>query len=229
MLNSTQPSLCRRRTINFKYYLFLALCLGQMSSLNAQGYMPGWWPKMPPPKVHNYDICFPADVSSNTCKAPANIPGVQMIELGDDKLAVNITDKIYRTDADACYKIYRTYTVMNWELYNERCQLDPMSNPVIIDRDAPDFDWVYGEGVCVLVRNNTAYLSHDRVISSDDRKIELSPICLDNGGFHYRAFMYTQIIKVYDDVRPVVTVPVLPKFQQTGTPQRCHRGDLQGH
>ena len=214
MLNSTQPSLRRRKTIGFKYYLFLALCLGQLPLLNAQGgYMPGWWPKMPPPKVHNYDICFPADVSSNTCKTPSNIPGVQMIELGDDKLAVNITDKIYRTDADACYKIFRTYTVMNWELYNERCQLDPMSNPVVIDRDAPDFDWVYGEGVCVLVRNNTAYLSHDRVISSDDRKIELSPICLDNGGFHYRAFMYTQVIKVYDDVRPVVTVPVLPKFQ----------------
>ena len=213
MLNSTQPSLRRRKAINFKYCLFLALCLSQISILHAQWQMPGWWPKMPPPKIHEYDICFPADVESNTCVAPTNIPGVQLVELGNDKLAVNISDKLYRTGSDACYKIFRTYTVMNWELYNERCQLDPMSNPVVIDRDAPDFDGKLGEGVCVLVRANVAYLSHDRVIDDDDVKINLSPVCLENGGFHYRAFMYTQVIKVYDDVRPVVTVPSLPKFQ----------------
>lgn len=210
MYNSTQPSLYGRKTI-LKYYLFLALCVGQFSWLNAQGYMPGWW-KMPQPKVHSYDICFPADVVSNSCVAPSNIPGAQMIELGDDKLAINVTDKIYRTDSESCYKIFRTYTVINWELYNERCQLDPMSNPVIIDRDAPDFDGVYGEGVCVLVRSNIAYLSHDRVISADDKKIDLTPLCLENGGFHFRGFMYTQVIKVFDQVRPVVNVPTLPKF-----------------
>lgn len=211
MLNSTTPSLRKRNAINASQLLLLAICFGQFTCLQAQ-VKKNWWTNMPPPKVHSYDICFPADVLSNTCVAPTNIPGVQAIELGDDKLAVNVTDKIYRTSADACYKIFRTYTVMNWELYNEKCQLDPMANPVIVDRDEPVLDGNYGEGVCVLVRGNEAYFSSDRVISSDDRKITLSPICLDNGGFHYRAFMYTQVIKVYDDVRPVVTVPTLPKF-----------------
>lgn len=213
MYNSTQPSLSGRKTMNFKYYLFLALCLGHFSLLYGQGgYTPGWW-KKPPPKDHRYDICFPADVMSNSCIAPNNIPGVEMIELGQDKLAVNVTDKIYRTDSESCYKIFRTYTVINWELYNERCQLDPMSNPVIVDRDAPDYDGIGGEGVCVLVRRDTAWFSHDRIISKDDQKVVLSPTCKDNGGFHFRGFMYTQIIKVFDQVGPTVIVPTLPKFQ----------------
>ncbi|MBK9492589.1 MAG: hypothetical protein IPO07_30285 [Haliscomenobacter sp.] len=72
---------------------------------------------------HEYDICFPKDVSTD-CKTPV-IDTVVTDELGCDILAVNIADKRYDASDDECYKIFRTYTVINWCAYDDRCG-DPM-------------------------------------------------------------------------------------------------------
>jgi hypothetical protein len=192
--------------------LLTLFCLLPFSSF-AQHWGP--WPPKPQPKprkVINYDICFPKDVITNSCGKTPDIPSVFMDENGDDRLAVNITDKIYRTSSSDCYKIFRTYTVMNWTLYSKWCQLDPMSDPYIVDREQPLYEHKSGDGVCVLVRENKAYFSKDTKISTDDYEVNLRPLCDSNGGFHFKAFMYTQVIKVQDNIAPVVNVPTLKHF-----------------
>ncbi len=168
--------------------------------------------------VPAYDICFPADEISNNCVKPA-VKDIYLDEINEDILAVNVTDKVYNTGFEGCYKVFRTYTVINWKLYNEKCQLDPMSNPVVINRYNPKTG-NSGEGICVMVRGNTAFLSEDQTFDliedgnegEEDEILELYPTCRANGGWHFRGFMYTQIIKVYDDEPPVIEKPAAQTF-----------------
>nr|WP_290938399.1 hypothetical protein [Haliscomenobacter sp.] len=82
--------------------------------------------------IHEYDICFPKDVSSD-CKTPI-IDTVLTDELGCDILAVNVVDKRYDASDDECYKIFRTYTVINWCAYDDRCG-DPMAEEPVCGRE----------------------------------------------------------------------------------------------
>lgn len=47
-------------------------------------------------------------------------------ELGCDNLVVSVRDKRYESDGEACYKIFRTYDVINW------CEYDGISDPIIV-------------------------------------------------------------------------------------------------
>jgi hypothetical protein len=197
-----------------KHISFLGLFLFSLFGNHLLGQIvmdpndPEWMKK--PKYVPAYNICFPADAVSNNCTKPP-IKDIYLDEINEDILAVNVTDKVYNTDFDGCYKIFRTYTVINWKLYNEKCQLDPMSSPVVIDRYNYKTN-LSGGGICVLVRGNTAYLSDDQTIDDEDKVLGLYPTCWANGGWHYRGFMYTQIIKVYDDVPPVIEKPASVVF-----------------
>ncbi len=162
--------------------------------------------------VHEYNICFPKDISTD-CKTPI-IDTVITDELGCDILAVNVHDKRYDASDDECYKIFRTYSVINWCTYDDRCG-DPLlqTNVSIIDRAVFGN---YGKApIYVLVRdrkNNRRdgieefWVSKDLVAgNADDIDFtEEVPYCEVAGEF-YHSFIYTQIIKVYDDTRPVVT------------------------
>ncbi|MBK8880720.1 MAG: hypothetical protein IPN74_20095 [Haliscomenobacter sp.] len=58
-----------------------------------------------------------------------------------------------RTDC-GCYKIFRTFTVINWCQYDERCG-EPMQWAVVVPRDPNNngTNWNDGGGVNVLVRD----------------------------------------------------------------------------
>ncbi len=160
--------------------------------------------------VREYNICFPKDISAD-CKTPI-IDTVIVDELGCDILAVNVTDKRYDASDDECYKIFRTYTVINWCAYDDRCG-DPMaaSNVYVVDRATFGN---YGKApLYVLVRDRLDnkrdgieefYLSKDLIHANAD-DISFNPPFCDVSGDHHHSFMYTQIIKVYDEERPVVT------------------------
>ncbi|MBK9491470.1 MAG: hypothetical protein IPO07_23800 [Haliscomenobacter sp.] len=74
--------------------------------------------------VHEYDIKFPADAITD-CKTPV-VDTVITDELGCDILSVNIAEKRYDASGDECYKIFRTYTVINWCTFEDSCG-DPMA------------------------------------------------------------------------------------------------------
>jgi large repetitive protein len=175
---------------------------------------------------HNYNITFPKDAITN-CKQPI-VDTVIVDELDCDILAVNVLDKRYDASNDECYKIFRTYTVINWCTFSDECAdaadlgdgSSDHTNAYVVDRGTFGN---YGKAALnVLVRdkgrNNPnvggeIYLSKDLKVdttgnpNTDDVKStfydELS-LC-DETGDYYQVFQYTQIIKVYDDLRPIVT------------------------
>ncbi|MDX2071462.1 MAG: GEVED domain-containing protein [Haliscomenobacter sp.] len=203
--------------------------------------------------VREYNICFPKDVDQRDCKVPV-IDTAVVSELGCDILAVNVSDKRYDASDDECYKIFRTYTVINWCAYDDNCG-DPMTEGSVFVVDRALFDNFGKERLYVLVRDADRDLDEEFYLSknlttneplSNDRKsgdyhvfgdadwngdtdgsgyksTDYSsfagrevrmPDCDQafNGnpyglpvGEYYHSFMYTQIIKVYDEVKPVVT------------------------
>jgi hypothetical protein len=167
--------------------------------------------------VREYNIIFPKDASFD-CKTPI-VDTLIKDELGCDLLAVNVSDKRYDASDDECYKIFRTYTVINWCAYSDECG-DPMAegNVYVVDRGTFEN---YGKApLYVLVRDANRdqteefYLSKD-LVPNNTGDIKFTPPYCANAfsnnpyglpvGEYYHSFMYTQIIKVYDSERPVVT------------------------
>lgn len=105
--------------------------------------------------VHAYNLKFPAD-ETRTCGGTVDTVNVlDGGELGCDVLAVLVQDKRYAgTSGSAeCYKINRTFTVINWCQYVERCG-EPNQWAIVVPRD-PDGNGTFGNqgGVNVLVRD----------------------------------------------------------------------------
>ena len=179
--------------------------------------------------VHEYNICFPKDASAD-CKTPI-VDTIITDELGCDILSVNVTDKRYDASDDECYKIFRTYSVINWCTYDDVCG-DPLdqTNITVIDRGYFDN---YGKApIYLLVRDNDRDGNEEFFISENSTPNEKAdfhmygdgdgngetpgdgytstwseinvPYC-DAAGEYKHSFIYTQIIKVYDDTRPIVT------------------------
>ena len=128
---------------------------------------------------NHYSICFPADVRL-TCGNDPVIPGVTYEESSCDLIAVSSEDRTYTAtqDPEACYKIFRTYQVINW------CEYDKESEPVYVGRDwddwngtnpggcttpEPDGDGAPGEeGICVIVRKDFGDFAPDTVYYDRD-------------------------------------------------------------
>ena len=163
-------------------------------------------------EVHNYEIRFPADASAVCGEAEPDT--VTVNEIGCDLLAISHTDEFYSASGDECYKIFRTWRVVNW------CQYDGESNPVVIGRDEDCDNQPGDEAVWVLHRpNGYTYIDRD----NDETEPNNVPLAYQNicwgiddfwrkvdydGGY----FEYLQIIKVYDDIDPEVTFQVQDAF-----------------
>jgi hypothetical protein len=174
--------------------------------------------------IHEYNIVFPKDAIAD-CKTPI-VDTIITDELGCDILSVNVTDKRYDASDDECYKIFRTYTVINWCVYDDRCG-DPMAEGNVYAIERSVFNNYGKDPIYVLVRNEDRdeydefYISKNSIPNEKDdlhmfgdkfpknaykssfNNVYL-PYCVAAEEF-YHSFMYTQIIKVYDDTRPVVT------------------------
>lgn len=175
--------------------------------------------------IYQYDICFPKDATANcqTLKADS----VFTAELDCDVLAVNVSDKRYDSSDGDCYKIFRTYTVINWCAYDDRCG-DPMANGNVYVVDRGVFGNHGKEPIYVLVRDKDLdgdeefWLSKNRIPAEIGNDVLIKdirftpPICPATDDY-YHSFMYTQIIKVEDPTRPVVTVPQLSVFPLRAT------------
>jgi hypothetical protein len=80
---------------------------------------------------YDYWIKFPGDIQANCSAGIVDSGYLEIEEEHCDLLAVTYTDDyLYAPqDADACFKIFRTYQVINW------CEYDGQSPPVIVSRD----------------------------------------------------------------------------------------------
>ena len=192
--------------------------------------------------VHEYNLQFPGDVSGNCedVRDTANV--IDGGELSCDVLAVNVTDKRYNgatvggAPVAECYKIFRTFTVINWCQYDERCG-EPMQWAVIVPRD-PDNNGY--NGVNVLVRDQVGGVAdpsnvnlgngYDGIeeIYFEDAKKNLTVDEAQVNSFTrnnstnarcaYRsdefAWMFTQHIIVHDNTKPVIADQTVAPFVQ---------------
>jgi hypothetical protein len=155
-------------------------------------------------EVHNFEIKFPEDAEA-ICGV-ADPDSVVYEEIACDLLAVQNTDETFSASGDECYKIFRTWKVINW------CQYDGESAPLIIGRDEDCDNNPGDECVWVLHRpNGYTYIDRD----DDETEPNNVPLAFQNicqgfddfwrkveydGGY----YQYTQIIKVYDDIDPEI-------------------------
>ena len=170
-------------------------------------------------EVHNYEIKFPKDASEE-CGVP-NSDTLVYNTLGCDLITVNVQDEPYEATSDECYKILRTYKVINW------CEWDGESAPIVIERDEDCDDAPGDEDVYVMVRTiwngdspqYITYMDRDNDESNTNPFIGTSR-CTNlpkpNGHWANSSinieltsvghWQYTQVIKVYDFVAPTAEV-----------------------
>lgn len=155
----------------------------------------------------DYTIKFPADVTAD-CTVPST-DGVELNGMGCDMLSVSVSDEIfYSTSGDDCYKIFRTYRVLNM------CEYDGLSDAVVIGRDE-DCDGQPGdEDVWVVRRPTGAFIDRDSDATNTVPGFGTKGTSCDgttNQAGNWRTsatvglWEYTQIIKVVDNSAPVVT------------------------
>lgn len=80
---------------------------------------------------YDYWIKFPKDITANCSEAIIDSSYLEVEEEHCDLLAVAYNDEYYYSPQDerACFKIFRTYRVINW------CEYNGTSAPVIVSRD----------------------------------------------------------------------------------------------
>lgn len=154
---------------------------------------------------HNYEIRFPADGEAN-CGYPNPLDTIEVSETGCDLLAVSVEDAVLSASGDECYKLFRTYRVINW------CEYDGESSPVVIGRDE-DCDGSPGdEAVWVLRRPDRTY------IDRDNDEGNANPQAGERGGncppanpegywrteFSNGYWQYSQTLKAYDTIAPQI-------------------------
>lgn len=151
--------------------------------------------------IFDYEIRLPADESSAVCGvSDPDTLLYQILACGD--LAIEVNEEIFDAADDACYKIFRTYTIINW------CEYDGISDPMVIGRDE-NRDGVVGDEVFLLRRRNgTFYIDENNDEEDGFLRSGVS------GGF----WRYTQIIKVYDKIAPTLTYDPLDPFCSYDTP-----------
>lgn len=188
-----------------------------------------------------YKIRFPAD-EAVICGVP-DPDTITFQEGACDLLAVSVDDEFFSASGDACYKILRTYQVINW------CEYDGESLPIVIGRDE-DCDGRPGdEQIWVIVNGGNTYFDANSdpadhipvaglkptecdglsnpeghwLNSTMDVDATRDPITgqLDNGSTNDNIrdikssgfWSYTQHIKVYDTLPPVIQVEPYPVFE----------------
>lgn len=156
----------------------------------------------------NYQIKFPKDVIGDCAEPGADTLVIN--NLGCDDFAVNVTEQRYDVVQGACYKIMRTYSVINW------CEYDGFSPPIEVPRNAGCFAeggtqdvWVIREadGDTFLDSdsnpNNGIPFAGTRATSCDGSS---NPAgywsTIDGNG----SWTYLQVIKVIDTAPPVITL-----------------------
>ena len=154
----------------------------------------------------NYEIKFPKD-RTVTCEIPTN-DSVLVNELACELIAIRANDEVFNREPDACFKIFRTYTVINW------CEYEDTSSPVVISRDEDCNNVPGDQDVYVLRRPDNSFIDADNDETNSFPAANTKSLSCDGttnpAGYWRNAtsngfWQYTQVIKVVDDTDPAVS------------------------
>ena len=152
--------------------------------------------------IRDYAIRFPQDTSVNCQQIP---PGNKLLhqENGCNILAFSVNDVRFTASGQECYKILRTWTIINW------CEYKEGTLPVILDRDYDNDGERGNTAFWLLVQpDGHTYIDQDKIVNNTipnakghwTNSIE-RPLLQSRG-----IWEYTQLIKVYDDEAPKITL-----------------------
>lgn len=161
-------------------------------------------------EVHNYEIKFPKDAEAQCGVAEPD--SVIFNEIGCDLLAISSSDETFSASGNECYKVFRTWKVINW------CQYDGESAPYVVGRDEDCNGTPGDECIWLLARPNGKIYFDEDTDESPDNNVPGINFCgtsndyydfvYDETGF----YQYTQIIKVYDDIAPEISFDAASPF-----------------
>ncbi|RME94857.1 MAG: hypothetical protein D6772_13995, partial [Bacteroidetes bacterium] len=165
----------------------------------------------------SYQIKFPKDVIGECA-----MPGVDTLEIinnGCDEFMVRSEDERYEVVDGACYKIMRTYTVINW------CEYDGFSDPVEVPRNLACLPRGGMQDVWVtrLTDGRTYYDADSDPFNGFPAANSRGTNCgtsQNPSGYWQQVngngyWTYVQIIKVIDTDDPVITVSQPEPFCST--------------
>lgn len=156
-------------------------------------------------KSFSYKIKFPKDAQA-VCGTP--MPDTLLVQGSScDNFAVNVEEQTFSVNNGPCYKLVRTFHVINW------CEYNGYSQPVTLNRDE-DCDNVGGdEDLWVIVNAQGAYLDRDGQLGNNLPPMgargsfcNLGP----NPAGHWRQvpsvgyWIYAQTTMVFDETDPQV-------------------------
>lgn len=155
-----------------------------------------------------YNIKLPKDLTVN-CVAPAP-DTAQMVALGCDRFSLSVQDLQVSAPGEACYKIFRTYHIIN------HCEYNGNAPAIEISRDE-DCDGVPGdEDVWILRRANGIVTDRDNdpanAIPAAGTRGASCPGGNNPAGYWRQVvasngyWTYTQVIKVQNNIPPVISV-----------------------
>jgi hypothetical protein len=169
---------CNRGTINRRFISYD--CAGN-TSVCVQRVVVNY--------TQDFQVKWPNDVDVTTCDGSSPF-GAPVITGKDCELtAVSYEDQTYTIVTDACRKIERTWTIINW------CSYDSNAG-------------------CVQITNSDATLNGPTIRISDVRGVDILPNAPSVAGavnvstFSNRCVTYKQIIKINDAVAPVNDDPI---------------------
>lgn len=154
----------------------------------------------------DYYVKFPNDVIVTECDGSGTF-GAPTFFGGQDceLLGVSFEDQTFTVVSDACYKIERTWTIINWCTYNPNgsCVIVPNPNPNATSNHPTNLP---GPIVSPITTPGDPWRATVVSISPGAPQTNYSIFYNANAN----CYKYKQIIKVIDGQKPTITCPVSP-------------------
>ena len=156
----------------------------------------------------NYWVKFPADKLVSTCDGTGNYGAPEFYGEDCELLATSFNDEIFTVIPDACYKIERTWTIINWCTYNPNlgCQYVPNPNPSNTTNAAANLP-----GVTVSPCGTTVLNWNPTVVKINPSDPSTTNYCTF-WNKEANCYQYKQIIKIFDTQDPAVVTPTPALF-----------------
>jgi hypothetical protein len=154
----------------------------------------------------DYWVHFPDDKIVTTCDGTGNYGEPSFYGKDCELLGVSYEDQVYTVVPDACYKIERTWTIINWCTYNPNlpCIEVPNPNPNTIANNTQNLP---GPIVSPAGTTVQGWIPTSVKVNPTDPQPTNYSIFYDP---NVNCYKYKQIIKIIDSKPPVVNCPASP-------------------
>ncbi len=154
----------------------------------------------------SFFVRFPNDILLNECNSPFdNFGQPEFSGVDCENLGVSYEDQRFTVVPDACFKIERTWRIINWCTYNPNagCTMVPNPNPNALN-DHPSN--LIGPTVSPLGTPAPWAPTNVRINPTDPQPTNFSTFWSPSPN----CYQYTQVIKVRDTKPPVLQCPTTP-------------------